>query len=76
MMIEGFLAFERMFFAPADARSVNLFRILYCSVLAGAHLSQMSRVEHLYNSPVSVYFPIPLFVWCGLGQLPGSAVRA
>ncbi len=67
---------QRMFFAPADARSVNLFRILYCSALAGVHLSQMSRVEHLYSSPVSVYFPIPLFEWCGLVQLPVSAVRA
>jgi hypothetical protein len=35
----------------------------------------MVRVEHLYASSLSVYFPTPLFFWLGLGQLPLGVVR-
>jgi hypothetical protein len=67
--------FDRFFFAPTDGRSLVLFRLLYCGVLACVHLREMSRVESLYGNPLSVYFPIPLFEWLGLGQLPLHGLR-
>jgi hypothetical protein len=66
---------EQFFFAPTDAASLNLFRLLYCGALAGVHFPQLSRVESLYTNAFSVYFPTPLFDWLGLTQLPLGVVR-
>jgi len=62
--------FDRFFFAPADGRSLVLFRLLYCGILSCVHLHEMSRIESLYKNPLSVYFPIPLFEWFGFGRPP------
>jgi hypothetical protein len=67
--------FDRFFFQPSDSRNLALFRLLYCSALACVHVRQMSRIENLYQSYFAVYFPTPLFVWFGLGQLPLGIVR-
>ena len=52
---KGIVPCEQVFFTPTDARSVSLFRILYCIALLCSHVPHMFRVEHLYRSPVSVY---------------------
>jgi hypothetical protein len=68
-------SFDRWFFAPADGRDLNLFRVLYCGALACVHMHEIIRVEKFYANYFSVYFPTPLFEWFGLGQLPLGIVR-
>jgi len=75
MLVKFLSSFDRFFFAPADGRNLVLFRLLYCGILACVHLHELGRIGDLYGSPLSVYFPTPLFEWLGLGRLPLPLVQ-
>jgi len=65
---EAFHAFmNRHFFKPADGRSLNLFRLLFCSFILWRILADAPPLFEQYNSVA--WNPVPAFEFLGIGQL-------
>lgn len=67
-----------LFFAPTDARTLGLFRFLYCSSIALSilvdHLPALARSRLAYHP--ETYHPIRLFELLGIGRLSADAFTA
>jgi len=58
---------KQYFFSIEDVVHINRFRFLFCSILSFVHLTQMIRIQNLYENFFALYLAIPAFKHLGLG---------